>query len=50
MNLVVQGAGMKSADATHLAAISGAKTLEQIAELAWRLSDASPSDEVTGYC
>ena len=50
MNLVVQGAGIEPADASRLAAISGAKTLEQIAELAWRLRDASPSDEVTVYC
>src|SRR5471032_955807 len=50
MNLVVQGAGIEPADASRLAAISGAKTLEQIGELAWRLRDASPSNEVTVYC
>ena len=50
MNLVVQGFGIEPADASHLAAISGAKTFEQIRELAWRLRGAAPSDEVTGYC
>jgi hypothetical protein len=50
MNLVVQSAGIEPADASHLAAMSGAKSFEQIGELAWRLRDASQSDEITGYC
>ena len=50
MNLIVQGAGIESADASRLAAISGAKTLEQIGELAWRLRDAADAAEIAAYC
>jgi len=50
MNLVVQGAGIEPADASQLAAVTSAKAIEQIGELAWRLQDASASDEVSGYC
>ena len=50
MNLIVQGAGIESADASRLAAMSGAKTLEQIGELAWRLRDASDAAEIAAYC
>ena len=50
MNLVVQGVGIESADASQLAALSDARTLEQIGEYAWRLRDASESPEVAAYC
>ena len=50
MNLIMQGAGIESADASRLAAISGAKTPEQIGELAWRLRDASDAAEIAAYC
>ena len=50
MNLVVQGIGIKAADASQLAALSDARTLEQIGEYAWRLRDASESPEVAAYC
>ncbi len=45
MNLVVQGFTIASADASRLAAVSGAKSLEQIGETAWRLREASHNDE-----
>jgi phosphoserine phosphatase len=50
MNLVVQGAGIEPADASHLAAASAAKSFEQIGELAWRLRDASACEAVAVYC
>ena len=50
MNLVVQGTGIEPADAARLAAMGAAKALEQIGELAWRLRDATPAEEITGYC
>jgi phosphoserine phosphatase len=50
VNLVVQGAGATAADAAQLAAISGAKAIEQLGEAAWRLREARPTDEVAGYC
>ena len=37
MNLVVQGAGIEASDASQLAALAGAKSIEQIAHSAWRL-------------
>ncbi len=40
MNLVVQGAGIEAADASGIAALCGAKSVEQIGELAWRLGGA----------
>lgn len=45
MNLVVQGTAIEVADASQLAALSGAASLEQIGETAWRLRDATHSDE-----
>lgn len=45
MNLVVQGTAIEVADASQLAALSGAASLEQIGETAWRLRDARHSDE-----
>lgn len=45
MNLVVQGAQVTAADASQLAAICGAKSIEQVAETAWRLRDVTKSDE-----
>ena len=50
MNLVVQGMDGTAADAAHLAAICGAKSIEQIGERAWRLRDAAPTEQVAAYC
>ena len=50
MNLVVQGTAIEPADASRLAAMGAAKALEQIGALAWRLRDATPTEEITGYC
>ena len=48
MNLVVQGAGIEAADASGIAALCGAKSVEQIGELAWRLRDAAQSESIAG--
>lgn len=49
MNLVVQGAAT-AAHASHLASLTGAKSVEQLGATAWRLRDATPSDAVAPYC
>ncbi len=50
MNLVIQGAGAQVEDASALAALSRARSVEQLGDCAWRLTDASGSDEVATYC
>ncbi len=53
MNLIVQGAGIEPADASQLAAFSGAEAIEQIAETAWRLRSAKSGvgdTRITAYC
>ena len=50
MNLIVQGAGLEPADAAHLAAVSSAKSMEQVGAKVWRLRDASANPEVAPYC
>ncbi len=50
MNLVVQGAAATPADASHLASLSGAKSVEPLGATAWRLFEAAQSDAVAGYC
>lgn len=54
MNLVVQGEGIDAADASQVAALSGAKSIEQVAQAAWRLRVTSRTpqgdDGVAAYC
>ena len=50
MNLVVQGAPVTATDAARLAAITGAKSLEQLSATAWRLRGATHSEDVAAYC
>ena len=54
MNLVIQGAGAGAADASRIAALGGAKSIEQFAQFAWRLRSAarSPRSEadIAAYC
>ena len=50
MNLIVQGAGLEPADAARLAAVSSAKSMEQLGAKVWRLRDASANPEVAPYC
>jgi phosphoserine phosphatase len=50
MNLVAQGAAATAADVSHLAALTGAKSVEQLGGTAWRLREAAHSDAVAPYC
>ncbi len=54
MNLVLQGAGLQPGDAPHVAALSGAGSIEQLAATAWRLRSPSRSAavdaDVAAYC
>ncbi len=54
MNLVVQGGGMGAADASHLAGLSGARSMGQVGATAWRLRGAERMPESTAavalYC
>ena len=54
MNLVLQGTGVEAADASRVAALAGAGTIEQIAQSAWRLRSATrsaPSESaIAAYC
>ena len=50
MNLVVQGAAATPAEASHLASLTGAKSVEPLGATAWRLFEAAQSDAVAGYC
>ncbi len=49
-NLVVQGPGITPADASGLAALSGAKSVEQFGATAWRLRGAAPAGAIAAYC
>ena len=54
MNLVLQGTGLQTGDAPHVAALSGASSIEQLAATAWRLRSPSRSAavdaDVAAYC
>ena len=54
MNLILQGAGIEAADASRVAALSAARSVEQIARSAWRLREVNESAEVAAavanYC
>ncbi len=51
MNLILQAIhDIPSAQVEHLAKISGALRIEQIATHAYRLRDAKPHDEIAAYC
>ena len=46
MNLVLQGAGIGPGDAQHLAASTGAASVEQLAAMAGRLRSSTRSDAI----
>ena len=48
--LVVQGTDITPADATRLAALARAGSIEQLSATAWRLRGASPTEGVAEYC
>ena len=50
MNLVVQGPTISEAQALELAGLAGSARLHRIAERAWRVHFAAPSDAIAPYC
>ena len=54
MNLIVQGEGIEAADASQTAALCGARSIEQVAQAAWRLRVGARTpqgdDGVAAYC
>lgn len=50
MNLVVQGPAITEAQALELAGLAGSTRVHRIAEHAWRIPFAAPSDAIAPYC
>ena len=50
LSLIVQGALLAAGDASTLAALCGARELEQIDATAWRLRGARRSETIAAFC
>jgi phosphoserine phosphatase len=50
VNLVVQGSAMSADQANDLARLAGSTRIHKIAERAWRIHNAAPSNDIAPYC